>query len=638
MAESNQQPRNLLQKFVEELIDQVDWVRKILSDKQARKAIEEDLGIETGSLKDLPPETTSITAYRQAAREGNSVSKQVSLEVLAEIFSVYESIAAMIEAGSHGGKEAARAIAHNLLSLLLLGYVRLRYPRIHKWGQILGLVEEVGSVNLSERVYFDRVPELLTDVGGYFKQRFGKLTAIPDRILATEQDAKILSDALFPVVATLLALQGNKKENKEHTFLPSFFATKNVIYGWDAAPGSQTQIADAISERTLSMGFEYRKQDDEGGGAVEGELGLTLLLVPQSDGGPGIFLSLTGLAEIEGEINEDWRLKVAPRATGALDFLLGANMAAGGSADASVQVTVEPIPTVAGQPVGTQPTAGQKFIFPDRCGMRVEFGRLSFKGEISQRGAGIEVTAEDGAFIISSDGCDGFVAEVMPGQKVSPGLGNCPPAKETRISFNLGLGLSSERGFYLTSGSGLQAVIPLGKTVGPATIQQILLKLAPATDPKPAQLTAEVSAAMSVKLGPITATVDQIGLRARVPFGKSSNGKWDFSVGFKPPTGVGLKIESSAVTGGGFLFYDADRAQYGGVVQLELSKSNISLKADRFDLHTAAGRRIGLFDDRPRDGRRVHADPAWPRFQADGHRRVAGDQPHIQRRGRRRRH
>ncbi len=128
------------------------------------------------------------------------------------------------------------------------------------------------------------------------------------------------------------------------------------------------------------MGFEYRKQDEEGGGAVEGELGLTLLLMPDSDGGPGIFLSLTGLAEIDGQINEDWRLKVAPRTTGAPDFLLGANMAAGGSADASVQVTAEPVPSVAGQPQGAQPTAGQKFIFPDRCGMRVEFGRLLVQG------------------------------------------------------------------------------------------------------------------------------------------------------------------------------------------------------------------------------------------------------------------
>src|SRR6185436_2453117 len=97
-------------------------------------------------------------------------------------------------------------------------------------------------------------------------------------------------------------------------------------------------------------------------------------------------------------------------------------------------------------------------------------------------------------------------------------------------------------------------------------IQQLLLRLAPSTDPKPARLTMEATVGLSARLGPLTAVVDQIGMRALIPFGKNSDGEYDFGIGFKPPTGVGLQIESAAVTGGGFLFYDSERGQYGGVL------------------------------------------------------------------------
>lgn len=562
MADSDQQPRNFLQQLIEELIEQLDWVRTILSDKEARKAIESDLGVGLEQSSTLPPETASITAYRDAATRGDKIDKQVALDVLDEIFEVYDAIVALGEAASDGGAEASRELAHSLLHLLLLGYVRLRYPRLHKLGQLLGFVEEVSSTNLTEKVYFDRVPELFKDIGGYFEQRFGKLN--------TEQDAKVWSDSLFPLIAAMLAWQGNREADGKDTVLPSLLATKNIVYGWDAAPGSRTQIADDISARAFSIGFDYHKPDVAEGGEVSGQINLTLLFVPRSDGGPGVFLSLGRTGEIDGKINDEWRLKLESRSAGAVDFLIGKNMALGGSSDnTGMRVTVGPEVSA----------PGRKYVFPDPHGMRLEFGRLSFKFDLSKdNGVSFEITAEDGAFVISSDECDGFVAEVMPGQKTTPEA-NHPPAKETRISINLGLGISSERGFYLTGGTGLQAVIPIGKTVGPATIQQLLLKLAPTTDPKPARMTAEASAAISAKLGPVTATVDQIGLRALVPFARNDQGKWDFSVGFKAPTGVGLKIDSASVSGGGFLFYDTERAQYGGVVELEFTKSHLALKA-----------------------------------------------------------
>src|SRR5262245_28605285 len=140
MAEGDQKTSNFLQETVRELISQSDWMRDILSDKETRQAIETDLGLEPGAVKELPPELASITNYRKAASDGGNLDKQVSLEVLTDIITLWDSYAAMAEAAvasgglKEGDKEAARELAHSLLSLMLTGWFRLRYPKLHRLG------------------------------------------------------------------------------------------------------------------------------------------------------------------------------------------------------------------------------------------------------------------------------------------------------------------------------------------------------------------------------------------------------------------------------------------------------------------------------------------------------------------------
>ena len=99
----------------------------------------------------------------------------------------------------------------------------------------------------------------------------------------------------------------------------------------------------------------------------------------------------------------------------------------------------------------------------------------------------------------------------------------------------------------------------------------------------------EVSAGMGVKLGPVLASVEGIGMRASLVF--PGDPKADFSFDFKPPNGVGLAIDSTSVTGGGFLFFDPEKEQYAGIVQLDV-KGKLTLKA------------VGLLTTRMPDGSR----------------------------------
>src|SRR5262249_27331359 len=90
-------------------------------------------------------------------------------------------------------------------------------------------------------------------------------------------------------------------------------------------------------------------------------------------------------------------------------------------------------------------------------------------------------------------------------------------------------------------------------------------------------ITSEMSASLGFSLGPIRAVADRIGLNAVLTFpsGGGSLGLADVTLGWKPPSGVGLSIDASAVSGGGYLGH-ADH-QYSGA--LDLSVLGVAVKA-----------------------------------------------------------
>jgi len=140
---------------------------------------------------------------------------------------------------------------------------------------------------------------------------------------------------------------------------------------------------------------------------------------------------------------------------------------------------------------------------------------------------------------------------------------------------------------------GLQQVIAIGKTLLTVRINHLLLALKPAADPAKAQAKAEVSVSLTVKIGPVEGIIDRIGFEAGLSFPESGGniGFADFSAGFKPPSGVGIKVDAPAVSGGGFLFLDYEKGQYAGFLQLAI-EGGISVKA------------IGLIFTRLPDGKK----------------------------------
>jgi hypothetical protein len=130
-----------------------------------------------------------------------------------------------------------------------------------------------------------------------------------------------------------------------------------------------------------------------------------------------------------------------------------------------------------------------------------------------------------------------------------------------------------------SSSGGLQASMPPKTTqYGPFRILDNKLELGRPVGATP-RTSIELSTSVSTKLGPFTLSIDRIGMRAVLRAGgeQPNLGLLDLDFGFKPPNGIGVAIDTKTAKGAGFLYLDADKGEYAGV--LELSVSGIALKA-----------------------------------------------------------
>jgi hypothetical protein len=181
----------------------------------------------------------------------------------------------------------------------------------------------------------------------------------------------------------------------------------------------------------------------------------------------------------------------------------------------------------------------------------------------------VEVGVDAATLVIDFSEGDSFLQQTVSSQP-------------TRSKLSFVIKWSSKSGFSLGGQPKLRLSLPISQSLGGvASLEKIDITLG-AGSGKSIEL--DLTLTGSTSIGPLTAILDDVGLRIglaslddTVPPG--SLGNLDLQFGFKPPTGVGLKIDSPVVTGGGFLLYDTERAQYGGIVQLEFTECDLSLKA-----------------------------------------------------------
>jgi hypothetical protein len=174
--------------------------------------------------------------------------------------------------------------------------------------------------------------------------------------------------------------------------------------------------------------------------------------------------------------------------------------------------------------------------------------------------AGFEAKFVAGKLFIDTSHCDGFLQTLLP----SDGL---------TLDFDFDLGWTAERGFFFSGSAGLETAIALGLSLGPLELQALHLVLAIAQDK--ARIEASLDAAGT--LGPITASVERIGVALDLKFSRGNLGPVDLAVAFQAPRGLGIAVDAGPITGGGFIEFDPPNGRYSGI--LALSLYSIQIKA-----------------------------------------------------------
>ena len=341
------------------------------------------------------------------------------------------------------------------------------------------------------------------------------------------------------------------------------------LYGWDA--GFDGHLLFPRLERLVALTGLPVIYDDT---STPRRLDMVLVeMVPTTSGAAGLALRLksdfsTGTITIP--LGADAKLQVQA----AADIPLNCELAI--RTDGSVTFTP---PTVTsfegtfGAKLLVKRDPPQPFVVFGQAGAsRLEFGeftlgaltRLQFAAGAASGQFDLSGTLNDGKVVIDGRNGDGFIGKILPGTLIE-------------ADFSLLMGVSTDRGFYFSGSSALEVRLPAHIEFGPISIEALTLAAALRDGKIPLSIGADIRA----QLGPISAVVQNIGVTATLTFppGNTGNlGPAQLDIGFKPPSGVGLRVSAGPITGGGFLSIDVDKGEYIGALELSF-KGVFTLKA-----------------------------------------------------------
>ena len=194
-------------------------------------------------------------------------------------------------------------------------------------------------------------------------------------------------------------------------------------------------------------------------------------------------------------------------------------------------------------------------------GTRIELGGASF---------GLELAGDE---VLLSIQLDGLLLVIDPG--ALGGLLKAVVPNGLEVAADVGVTVSSRDGVRLNGLPGLTIPIADRLALGPVTLRDVVLELAPGED----GLEVKALTGVDFALGPVSATAEGAGLRTTisVPGGTGGNlGPLDIALAPTVPNLVGLSLDAGVVKAAGVLFYDPPADTYGGVISVEAAAIGIS--------------------------------------------------------------
>ncbi len=154
---------------------------------------------------------------------------------------------------------------------------------------------------------------------------------------------------------------------------------------------------------------------------------------------------------------------------------------------------------------------------------------------------------------------------------------------------------SNKTGITFNGNIAVDAAIPLNKEVAGIKFKTLYFSIEQGKNNETAQSAfLNVGISLGGNLGPVDFTVDKVGISLNgMPYTRQQLqeqkfkkptlvfGNFGLDLNFLPPKGIGIKVDSEIITGGGFLEFDPDNDRYSGVLALKLAleKRDIGLVA-----------------------------------------------------------
>lgn len=496
-----------------------------------------------------------------------SADGQRLISAIKRLVEAIESIRSRPDAAFPTGVDVAEfkaTLSRDLLDFLIVEYLLGRRPTVGSILKLAGLIRVTNAAAVGQRharlrreVVWSRLGKLITDPLSGFREAFDWAGAAPNF-------AEALGDLGLFLESTGLQLSFLVPDSQVVAFLND---------------GAQPPVVQPL-------GTELRFGDVFG--APEGiAIGIRGYVRP---GGPTrpAGIALLPFAELGGvktiDLTEGLALKLGGNA--AFEGGVAITFAPGRPPEAKAELLTG---TTTNPP---EVTVGLQYSPPSGSPERVLIGAKD-----ASRLAASGISLVVGAKLVSGSDLDVFVQLDL--KKVHVVVKPAPDESDSflatllgpeGLSFesSFGLKLSNRSGLSFVGSGGLEASFPLHVQLGPIDLQALTLGL----KPRDKGFDIESGVNVSGKLGPLSFAVERAGFKLLATFPDSPSGSLgpiDLSFAFKPPNGLGLSIDAGAVKGGGYLFFDNDRGEYGGSIELTISNF-LSLKA------------IGLITTRMPDG------------------------------------
>ncbi|MEW6736737.1 MAG: DUF6603 domain-containing protein [Acidobacteriota bacterium] len=561
------------------------------------------IGIDLTAITGLPVDelenllTTIVNSYQVFKEVASTPPKTIeeflaALDAAADLFEILDNLPTIIENLGQATSTEFKNLTRDLISFIVISYLRELFPPIYHLAVLLTIIQDEDSAPLCDPIYatdgkivrlpyakpelrLNRIAELVKDPITLLKNEY-----LTPNGLATAEDAQYTADKLFPRLGNFLASLG-----------------ADVIYGWEPDYGINFgSFGNEIAMGTLMVEFPLFL----GNSLPDSTFGFTLSLNPAEHGNLGLVVTPFG-EFVFTHTTEEWEF-VFDLTAGIAGFAIGANgltlpdsLLTNTSVNARFTATKLPEIVEAEEQIeedteenientteAEEEVKEVAFLLGSAKGTRLEIADFNLSGEVnlqsSQQDYGLLLEIGRAALVITASDGDAFLQEVLP-------------PKELLAEFDFAIGWSKSNGFYFRGSAGLEGIIPLQAGIaGVLVIDSAHLAIRPNQD---SSISAIVGATIYVQLGPFGLLVEKLGLEANFAFPPQSGNLavTQLSLGFKLPDGVLLVINAGIVSGVGYLSYDKTRAQYAGVLMLEINGS-IMLKA------------IGLLTTRMPDGKK----------------------------------